>query len=107
VREYEARTPDLLEASFPGKAGINKDFRGRIAANQKTMDQIEARQVVLDRRVDRLLEELKKLEEISERDFVAALVDPEQASDKLDEYIRGVFAEWEPMPDWFRDAMAV
>ena len=28
---------------------------------------------------------------------------PDVCNQKIDEYLKGAFAEWEPIPDWFKD----
>lgn len=106
VRQYEAQMPSLMKAGFSGQEAIVMKYHQQIAAQDKMIEAQETRQAVLGERIRHLTEELGKLDIISERDFVRALTDPEGGSDRLDAYLHGVFAEWESMPEWFREAIA-
>jgi hypothetical protein len=44
---------------------------------------------------------------VSPRDFEIALADPAANDDKINDYLRGIFASWEPIPDWFAKVLEV
>lgn len=103
VRDYQERLPDLVEEDFPGRDDI-------LARHKDAMDELEARIGLLTTRrsklkqqLDQLRPEIDRLEAVTEKDFVAALQGATDEPDELDTYLQGVFAEWEPIPDWFED----
>lgn len=103
VRDYEKRLPALIKTDFPGKEGVVARYKGPLDELDARIRGLTARQADLEQQMARLEPEIAKLEVVTEADFVKALKDPTNASDELDGYLRGVFAAWEPIPDWFKD----
>ena len=49
---------------------------------------------------------MEPLEGIGVRDFLKAMRDPTHAPEEIEQYQRGVFAEWEAVPDWFKEIVS-
>jgi hypothetical protein len=47
--------------------------------------------------------EIESLAQVTSNAFYRALQSPDNFSEAVEHYLRGVFAEWEPVPDWFRE----
>jgi hypothetical protein len=106
VREVEALLPQLRKEDFPGRAQM---VAAHQAAEAQSRQRVEAAaQDVADLRdlEDHVAGALTGLRGVTWRDFYQVLTEPEAASESVDRYILGVFAAWEPVPDWFRRAVS-
>ena len=106
IRQYEARIPALLETPYPGKDQILGEYSREKRDLETAIDMLEKRQARLNTRMKQIHNAIVPLEAVSVSDFVKALRDPMYPSVKTDRYLRGVFAEWEPVPDWFKEAIS-
>lgn len=102
IQQYQAKMPKMLNSPFPGRVEVEQQF-----ANQ--LDQLETRLQILRYHRDRanqirqrIDQELSWLEEVREKDFVANILDAESADKDVEEFLKGLFQEWEPVPDWFK-----
>lgn len=103
----ERRLPGLLAAGFPRKQEIN----GRYEAERKRLTrEIAADEASLRQQADILVlvnEEIARLSVVSVREFELVLADPATGADKVNRHLLGSFAPWEPMPEWFAQALEV
>jgi hypothetical protein len=106
IREYEARIPALLKGPFPGKNRIIKEYGTEKAALEIRTEELTQRKASLGKWVGQISEAMGPLQGVSVREFVKAIQEPGQPTDKIDRYLRGVFAEWESTPDWFRQVIS-
>jgi hypothetical protein len=106
VAHYQQELPHLLEQDFSGKSTIEARFKPRIALQEQILHDTEAKNSSLQARIRRIDEELKWLNKITVRTFLQALIRPEQSAPELDRYLCGVFAEWEPVPEWFQEIVS-
>jgi len=102
VRRYEEAFPRLLELDFAGKQGIVLSFA------QRDRD-LSERSGALERELEPLRElegtasaEQKRLAAVSARHFVRARGEDATAMETATSYLKGSFAEWESVPDWFK-----
>ncbi|MFN8474718.1 MAG: hypothetical protein U0822_21180 [Anaerolineae bacterium] len=102
VHHYRALLPTLLNGDFAGKSAILAHFAARRATAQKQISQTSTRQAEIESQLSVLQREMQRFTSVSERDFRASLLDQKAPSNDLDAFNHGVFAEWEPMPDWFK-----
>lgn len=107
IQAYQNKFSDLLQEDFPGKRVINQSYQALIQGQKATIVEMEKKIQALQTKLDRIQMELEWLDSVSVQDFLRALNNPRQAKDDLDRYLQGVFAEWEPVPDWFRALLAV
>lgn len=103
VSNYEKQKAALLAGDFPGKAEVLTRTAAQLAAVEAEITSLTKQEVALTEQLHRLRTEIAALESVSYNDFVRALQGPPAASDALDRYLRGVFPEWEPMPEWFKE----
>lgn len=106
VREYEARIPTLLNGPFPGKDQTTRRFSGEKKALETKVEGLTARVANLEAQIARMSEAMEPLQGVGVKDFVRVLRDPTCTSEQIDRYLQGVFAEWEPVPDWFKEVAA-
>lgn len=106
VRHYKSQWPGLRKRDFPGKVALLERHRANLAEHDQRIHELKARQVPLEESLARVNQELSWLRQITAGDFVRALNGPSNANPVLNRYLHGVFAEWEPMPDWFRAVVA-
>ncbi len=109
ILHYRRQFPALLEEDFPGRRQVMGRYEARL-------ERFDVRLRVLRARVDDLValrervgQALARLWPVTVQDFVTAARDPTDATayTAVQGYLRGVFAEWEPMPEWFRRACTV
>lgn len=105
VSRYETQLPALLETDFPGKADILKNFYVHEKELQTYMQQRQTRFARLNEKLDRVKQELSWLESVSLLHFLQALEKPGKPDERLARYLLGVFPEWEPVPDWFKELL--
>lgn len=96
----------LLQESFPGKQQVDSWYQQELRAKEQKIATAQERIIPVEKQLDVIRARLERLERITEKNFYAALQYPGTASPQLDEYIQGVFAEWEQVPDWFEDVLA-
>ena len=105
VHYYQKNFTKLLDQDFPDKYKTRLLFHEQILAEEGKITSANKEILVLKAPLDRIQTELNWLEKISINDFYRKLKNPVVSVPELDHYIQGVFAEWEPMPGWFRDVL--
>lgn len=102
VREKEHQIPAMLAGDFPGKQQIiEKNQTHRQNLNQ----QIESQQAVaheIEKKIEILRPYIEKLEKVSADTFWDAFQNPTSSSGEIDQFIKGIYAEWEEPPDWYK-----
>ncbi len=110
IQDYENRIDALLDTDFPGKKAIRESYQGKSRNLENHINNLNARCETMNEHLKRLQLWIEKLEKVQVDDFVKALEKPTNApevlNDHLDDYIKGVFAEWEPVPKWFKELIA-
>lgn len=97
-----------LNRDFPGKESILRDYRQAILALNSVIQLATVAQEPLRERLIPINRELQWLKEVRVEDFFQAYQDPEfDRWDEVDRYLKGIFADWEPMPNWFRAEVGV
>jgi hypothetical protein len=99
IRYYEQRLPRLLQGNFPGKERILSDFAAQERQLKERLQQ-ERRGLAGEKELRRQTEDVAtRLRAVELGDFRAALKRP--TGSVPSEYLTGVYAPWEPMPEWF------
>ena len=106
IRRYTQQIPTLMLQDFQGKREITEHYR-------VLLSDLNSQAIAFRAERDRLRDELQsikspiaKLERIHSTDFVRALQHHPVDSSELDEYVVGLFPEWEPVPQWFTSLTA-
>lgn len=101
VQKREAELPRLLEASFPGKADIEKRYEGE---ERSLRDALEAVEREMKDKISIYKaggDAIKKLRSVRFSDFRKALKG-ESESSVPNWYFEGVYPAWKPAPEWFK-----
>lgn len=103
--EQAKRLPTLLEGGFSGKNSILRRYNQEKSHLNDEIRKVE--KVLHDWRTNlsRVNEEVAKLSKVTLQDFEQALAAPDTVSDAINSYQLGTFPPWEPMPDWFVQAL--
>jgi hypothetical protein len=106
IREFIAQTEldvsKKITTHFPGRANIEAKYETRIKTLRNFINKLSSELRPLERLHTIANDEKSKLETIKVMDFVKASKGNSDASQRVTEFINGVFTEWEKMPDWFR-----
>jgi len=96
----------FMKTGFPGENEICRQFSSKI-------DVIKINQTSIENQLARLTEwkaiavnVIQQLRNVSKNDFLAALVNPDQPHEIVDNFNKGLFAECEPVPDWLKNILA-
>jgi hypothetical protein len=103
VATCEAQMPILLAGEFPGKADIRGKATTDLAAVGAEIDKLTAQANAITARLDRLRVEIEPLGQVTSAAFYRALSGSESLPENVERYLRGAFAEWEPVPEWFKE----
>jgi len=103
VAACEAQMPTLLAGEFPGKADIQRKATTDLAAVGVEIDKLTAQANAITARLDRLRVEIEPLAQITPAAFYRTLCGSESLPESVERYLRGAFAEWEPVPEWFKE----
>jgi hypothetical protein len=103
IKQWEQKIPSLLKEYFPGKSEILTRAETQKKGSEEAIVNIEREKRQLIERLTKARDVIKCLEEVKLQDFVNALLTPDKTNPRIDDYQRGVFAEWEPIPDWFKE----
>jgi hypothetical protein len=104
ILDMRRQFPELLKDDFPGQREVVAQYRPRLEG-------LETRVRALQAQLDELVAlrecvggALARLWRVTLADFVAARRNPTDLAARaaVESYTRGVFAEWEPPPEWFR-----
>lgn len=106
VALYQKALPDLINQDFPGKASVDARYCPEIESLERLKHTLESENRPLQEKLKRIDEELVWLNQITPDTFLKSLRRPEQVNPELERYLYGVFAEWEPVPEWFREIVS-
>jgi hypothetical protein len=106
IRSWESLLPELLNQDFPGKKQAIEIYTDKIQSISVSIKVLEKKIEKLQAYCDKCNEYIRRLEEISVRDFEVALSRETQSDPRILFYLTGVFPEWEPMPDWFKEIVS-
>jgi hypothetical protein len=107
LRQWEERIPELLEKDFPEKNKIVKDIASRREKAQAEMSEASIEKEALTGLLYPVDKEILRLKRVKVKHFSHAMLGPGETNYDLNHYIQGVFAEWEPMPEWFKQMLSL
>jgi chromosome segregation ATPase len=105
IQKYERRIPQLLEQDYVGKTAIKNRYTTKISQLEDNISELRGRQEILNKKIAKADKEINRLKEVTIADFILAVQSPENTKPAIEHYFQGAFAEWEPMPKWFKDIM--
>lgn len=102
IAHYQAQLPGLMTKPFPGSAAIKKKFTTQMESARVNL-QAKAQMVEsLKTQRTQLEAQLAPLQPITQEHFIRAALGAESDQSVVAQFQRGLFAEWEPMPTWFK-----
>ena len=105
VDSIEANKRTLLSGDFPGKVEIEKQAAAGLEAVGTRIGRLSAEESVQAARLDRLQCEINTLANVTPNTFYLALRGSAPDAEAVGRYLNGVFAAWEPVPDWFKECV--
>lgn len=103
IRQYTQRLPQMVNEPFPGRDTIIKKYQSQIAEAQRTLDAQRTQQTVLAQKLALIEPHYAWLHAIDAKTFEKAALGIDAGMSELARYTVGLFAEWEPIPDWFKE----
>ena len=107
VQYYEQRFEQLLQENFSGREKIDSSYRQAIEVEQQNITNQQSKINSLQKVCERIEQELNWLSSISAKEFYNVAKQPEKSISNINKYMQGVFAEWETIPDWFKEALII
>ena len=107
VCSWENQVPKLVEDEFPGKQEILDRYAENISQASAEIKRLEKQKSKAMAKYDKATELIHSLQEVSTRDFERVLLGQQNQNDsKIRFYLTGIFPEWEPMPEWFKEIVS-
>jgi len=105
IRKYEREIPKLMKQDFPGKKQLLLVSAKKIFVLNEEICKLSFRRKYLEEKLTTINPWIDKLRKISKKDFINARLNNQNNLDEIDLFTNGVFGEWEPMPEWFKDVL--
>lgn len=102
IIDREEEIEGLIMQPFAGRAELIADDEKEIAALEKSRKSLKKQVTRFEKLATEIKHAIEPLEKVSKERFVAAYLGQEAWAN---DYVQGVFAEWEPVPDWFQEMM--
>lgn len=103
VKKFEQQIPSMLAQDFPGKTEIMREHEQELSDLNGPLTERVKKETELKGTYSIVVAAIKKLEQVTLSHFKQALKQPDSENKLLEDYLTGVFAEWEPIPGWFKD----
>lgn len=94
--------PELLKQDFSGKAEIIKEYEAKSRELEAKYSKITENLNSMEEIIKKALTEENKLNKVTISHFIKARRNNKKASFLVNEYIKGTFPEWSPMPTWYK-----
>ena len=102
AEQRERELPHLMKQSFPNKKRINNEYNRKERDITKSLKDVEGKIDSMKQLRGLASAEEERLSEVKVVHFRQAHKQNKEASKAVDQYLQGAFAEWEPMPSWFK-----
>ena len=105
VNVLKENLPALLEEQFPGKEAVLDEYKDRILGIEDRFDDIQSKKSDIQAQLSLMSEAINKMECVTPNDFINVRLNGSVRADSVEMYQKGVFSEWECIPDWFKIVM--
>jgi len=102
VEQKERQLPLLMKQDYPNKREINDEYDQKERRLKKNLKEIETEIDLINQLRILASAEEERLSQVTVAHFRQAYEQDKEASEAVNQYLQGTFAEWEPMPSWFR-----
>ena len=106
IQQVRDELPSLLNHDFSGKEEIKKKYSERRRQLNKRLEPIKKTCKEATELLAIAESKLKELEQVGIADFRRALHGDATAAKRVGWYSQGAFAEWEPVPAWYREIIS-
>ena len=105
IYKYKRQFPTMLQTEFPGKTEVMQKYAAPIKKLETEIARVVAAQSAVQEVLKSVQVAIEQLSSVTEKDFYQALLAPDNVDPSLEHYRVGVFAPWEPAPEWFKLAI--
>lgn len=105
IHQYTQRLPQLVNEPFPGRETIIKKYESQIAETKRALAEQQRRETTLVQRLATIEPHYTWLQTIDAQTFEKAALGVSDDTTAITRYTIGLFAEWEPIPEWFKAIM--
>ena len=102
IAQKERELPRLMKGSFPGRTGINDEYKQREQNLRKSLKEVEKELDAMRQLRTVASAEEERLSGVTVTHFRQAYKPDREAAEAVAQHLQGTFAEWEPMPSWFK-----
>lgn len=102
IAQKERELPRLRKGSFPGKTRISDEYKQREQDLRKSLKEVEKELDAMRQLRTVASAEEERLSGVTVMHFRQAYKPDKEAAEAVAQHLRGTFAEWEPMPSWFK-----
>ena len=102
VEQRERQLPLLTKQDYPNKREINDEYDQKERKLRKTLKEVEKEIDSMSQLRSVASAEEERLSQVIVAHFRQAYGQDKEASEAVDQYLQGTFAEWAPMPPWFK-----
>jgi phosphoglycolate phosphatase-like HAD superfamily hydrolase len=106
VHARKQELPALLQKPFPGSDQLSQHYQLRIAGLQQEIQQCQQQLLQIEQRLQMLAPHIDSLKQVQPQTYVRAAQGDGHAQADVWRFSTGLFAEWEPVPSWFKEALA-
>ena len=106
VDKMDVEVERLLSSQFPNKAEISQECNRQKSQLTQRLSRIEDRIEFLSQTRKKASDVRNRLGEVKLSHFRKSYGGDVKASEVVNEYIKGAFAEWQPVPLWYKDLIS-
>lgn len=107
ISKYQRMNPKSFVPPHPEREKIVIEGEKEISKQRKKIEDLKQQKAIIAEKINVLTGAIKELSETKEVDFLQARLSAENATKKVEKYQNGVFSEWEPIPEWFKEAIEI
>jgi len=102
VHQMKRQFERSLQEDFTGKSGIHSKYSARSEELACELEAMSSRIARREKVIEAAEKHVRPLEGITPKAFCKALRGDQAAAERVGAHSVGAFAEWEPLPKWFR-----
>lgn len=102
VKKYENQIPLLLREDFPNKQEIISQASSKITVLQNQISHLNTINKINEEYLSSIRKWIAYLSRVTVEDFINVRVNQSGDFELIENFINGIFPEWEPIPEWFK-----
>ena len=105
INKYKKKALLIVVSDFQGKQVILDKYDHEIGQADALYSSSKMELEKIQNKLERCLLEINKLKNITIKDFINAQNGDQLKIDEIDYFIKGIFGEWEKIPNWYKKLM--